>query len=315
MMKMSLLAASFAALLAGQAGATTIGVSMQSFDDNFQTLLRNGLTRQADKLGGVSVQLEDSQRDVGKQLSQVNNFIASGVDAIIVTLADTSAAPAITSAAQAAGIPLVYLNLEPVNVDKLPDNEAYVGSKETEAGMLGATEACKLLIEQGRQAGAHAYIMMGDLSHNAAIQRTQSVRDALSTDQCKFVTITDEQQAGWLRTAATDLMTNWLTAGAPFDAVFANNDEMAIGAIQAMKSAGVDMTNVVVVGVDATQDGLAAMKAGDLDVTVFQNAAGQAADAVDAAVALAGGKSVDRVVYIPFELVTPANMDKYAAQN
>lgn len=315
MMKMSLLAASFAALLAGQAGATTIGVSMQSFDDNFQTLLRNGLTRQADKLGGVSVQLEDSQRDVGKQLSQVNNFIASGVDAIIVTLADTSAAPAITGAAQAAGIPLVYLNLEPVNVDKLPDNEAYVGSKETEAGMLGATEACKLLIEQGRQAGAHAYIMMGDLSHNAAIQRTQSVRDALSTDQCKFVTITDEQQAGWLRTAATDLMTNWLTAGAPFDAVFANNDEMAIGAIQAMKSAGVDMTNVVVVGVDATQDGLAAMKAGDLDVTVFQNAAGQAADAVDAAVALAGGKSVDRVVYIPFELVTPANMDKYAAQN
>ena len=315
MMKMSLLAASFAALLAGQAGATTIGVSMQSFDDNFQTLLRNGLTRQADKLGGVSVQLEDSQRDVGKQLSQVNNFIASGVDAIIVTLADTSAAPAITGAAQAAGIPLVYLNLEPVNVDKLPDNEAYVGSKETEAGMLGATEACKLLIEQGRQAGAHAYIMMGDLSHNAAIQRTQSVRDALSTDQCKFVTITDEQQAGWLRTAATDLMTNWLTAGAPFDAVFANNDEMAIGAIQAMKSAGVDMTNVVVVGVDATQDGLAAMKAGDLDVTVFQNAAGQAAGAVDAAVALAGGKSVDRVVYIPFELVTPANMDKYAAQN
>lgn len=315
MMKMSLLAASFAALLAGQAGATTIGVSMQSFDDNFQTLLRNGLTRQADKLGGVSVQLEDSQRDVGKQLSQVNNFIASGVDAIIVTLADTSAAPAITSTAQAAGIPLVYLNLEPVNVDKLPDNEAYVGSKETEAGMLGATEACKLLIEQGRRAGAHAYIMMGDLSHNAAIQRTQSVRDALSTDQCKFVTITDEQQAGWLRTAATDLMTNWLTAGAPFDAVFANNDEMAIGAIQAMKSAGVDMTNVVVVGVDATQDGLAAMKAGDLDVTVFQNAAGQAAGAVDAAVALAGGKSVDRVVYIPFELVTPANMDKYAAQN
>ena len=82
----------------------------------------------------------------------MNNFIASGVDAIIVTLADTSAAPAITSAAEAAGIPLVYLNLEPVNVAALPDNEAYVGSKETEAGKLGATEACKLLIKPG-QAG------------------------------------------------------------------------------------------------------------------------------------------------------------------
>ena len=110
-------------------------------------------------------------------------------------------------------------------------------------------------------------------------------------------------------------MSNWLTTGEPFDAVFANNDEMAIGAAQAMRSAGVDMRKVVVVGVDATQDGLAAMRAGDLDVTVFQNAAGQAARAVDAALALAHGKAVDRVVYIPFELVTPENMDAYVAKN
>ncbi len=60
-----------------------------------------------------------------------------------------------------------------------------------------------------------------------------------------------------------------------FDAVVSNNDEMAIGAIQALKAAGVDMNKVIVAGVDATQDALAAMKAGDLDVTVFQNAAGQ----------------------------------------
>lgn len=85
--------------------------------------------------------------------------------------------------------------------------------------------------------------------------------------------------------------------------------------LSALKSAGVDMQKVVAVGVDATQDGLAAMKAGDLDVTVFQNAAGQAARAIDAAVALANGKKVDQVVYIPFELVTPANIDKHAAQN
>ena len=202
-----------------------------------------------------------------------------------------------------------------MNVDALPDNEAYVGSKETEAGMLGATEACKLLIQQGKQAGARAYIMMGDLSHNAALQRTQSVRDALGTDQCKFVTIIDAQSAGWLRTTATDLMTNWLTAGEPFDAVFANNDEMAIGAIQAMKSAGVDLHNVVVVGVDATQDGLAAMKAGDLDVTVFQNAAGQGRGAIDTALALAAGKSVESIVWVPFELVTPDNMSKYVTKN
>ena len=314
-MRTTLLAASFAALLAGQAGAATIGVSMQSFDDNFQTLLRNGLADRAAQLeGGVDVQFEDSQRDVGRQLSQVDNFIASGVDAMIVTLADTSVAPAITRAAEAAGIPLVYLNLEPVNVAQLPDNQAYVGSKETEAGKLGGAEACRLLIEQGKQE-ARAYIIMGDLSHNAALERTQSVRDALSTPECQFVTIADAQQAAWSRIAASDLVTNWLTAGEPFDAVFANNDEMAIGATQAMKSAGIDMKDVIVVGVDATQDGLAAMRAGDLDVTVFQNATAQAASAVDAALALVRGEAVDQVVYIPFELVTPDNMGTYAAKN
>jgi ABC-type sugar transport system substrate-binding protein len=314
-MRMTLFTASLAALLASGARAETIGISMQSFDDNFQTLLRNGIAGRAAKLEGVNVQFEDSQRDVGRQLSQMDNFIASGVDAIIVTLADTSAAPAITSAAEAAGIPLVYLNLEPVNVAQLPDNQAYVGSKETEAGMLGGTEACKLLAEQGKEDGARAYIIMGDLSHNAALQRTQSVRDALSTDQCDFIEIADAQQAGWSRIAATDLVTNWLTAGEPFDAIFANNDEMAIGASQAMNSAGLDMKDVIVVGVDATQDGLAAMRAGDLDVTVFQNATSQAAGAVDAALALARGEAVEQVVYIPFELVTPENMDAYAAKN
>jgi len=90
---------------------------------------------------------------------------------------------------------------------------------------------------------------------------------------------------------------------------------MAIGAIQAMKSSGIDLSKVVVVGVDATPDGLAAMKAGELDVTVFQNAAGQAAGAVDAALALARKEAVDRIVYIPFELVTPENMDAYVAKN
>ena len=90
-MRVLLCATSLAALVATSASAATVGVSMQSFDDNFQTLLRNGLTQHAGELG-VSMQIEDSQRDVDRQLSQVNNFIASGVDAIVVTLADTAAA-------------------------------------------------------------------------------------------------------------------------------------------------------------------------------------------------------------------------------
>jgi len=90
---------------------------------------------------------------------------------------------------------------------------------------------------------------------------------------------------------------------------------MAIGAIQALKAAGVDLNKVIVAGVDATQDALAAMKAGELDVTVFQNAAAQGSGAVDTALKLAKGESVESMVWVPFELVTPANMEQYLSKN
>jgi inositol transport system substrate-binding protein len=118
-MKIGYTAAILAVLMAGTASAETIGVSMQSFDNNFQTLLREGLQARASTLEGVNLQIEDAQTDVSKQRSQVDNFIAAGVDAIIMTLADTSASPGISEAAAKAGIPVGYLDLEPENVAKL----------------------------------------------------------------------------------------------------------------------------------------------------------------------------------------------------
>ncbi|MBY0136110.1 substrate-binding domain-containing protein [Paracoccus yeei] len=315
-MKTILAAASVAALMAaGAARAETIAVSMQSFDNNFQTLLRQGLQKRADEVGGVALQIEDAQTDVAKQLNQVNNFIALGVDAIILTLADTSAAPGISAAAESAGIPLVYLNLQPANIDSLPETQAYVGSREAESGALGAKAACDLLKAQGKADSAQVYILMGDLAHEATRERTQSAKDTLAAGDCKGATIADEQPAAWQRTNALDLTTNWITSGRPIDAILANNDEMAIGAIQALKAAGTPMQDVVVVGIDATADGLAAMGAGDLDVTVFQNAAGQAASAMDAALALARGQTVERQMMVPFELVSPQTMAAYAGRN
>jgi ABC-type sugar transport system substrate-binding protein len=110
-------------------------------------------------------------------------------------------------------------------------------------------------------------------------------------------------------------MANWLTTGTKFDAVIANNDEMAIGAIQALKAAGVDTKAAIVGGIDATQDALASMKAGDLKVTVFQDAAGQGKGSVDAALKLAKGEKVDRTVWIPFQLVTPETMSNFMTKN
>ena len=314
-MKTKLLATATAMMLSTTAMAENIGVSMALFDDNFLTVLRNGIQEMADGMDGVDVQIEDAQNDVARQLDQINNFVASGVDAIIVNPVDTSATQAMTDAAAAAGVPLVYVNRQPINVDTLPDNQAFVASNEIESGTLESFEICKILRSQGKGRGAKAYLMMGELSNQAAVQRTKDVDDVLGMDMCNFIEIIDRQTANWSREQANSLMTNWLSSGEEFDAVFANNDEMAIGAIQAMKSAGLDMDVIVVGGVDATQDALAAMQAGDLDVTVFQNAAGQGSGALNAAIALANGEDVDQKVYIPFELVTPANINNYLSKN
>ena len=146
-------------------------------------------------------------------------------------------------------------------------------------------------------------------------QRTADVHDVIAKAPCTGIKILDERTGNWDRTQGTDLVTNWISAGLKFDAVVSNNDEMAIGAIQALKAAGHDMSKMIVAGVDATQDALAAMKAGDLDVTVFQNAAAQGSGAVDTALKLAKGESVESMVWVPFELVTPANMDQYLSKN
>ncbi len=302
-------AMSLALAVPGMASAAEIGVSMALFDDNFLTVLRNGMQDYAKTLPDVSLQVEDAQNDVGKQLNQIQNFIAQGVSAIIVNPVDTDATPAMTQLATAAGIPLVYVNRMP-SEKELPAKVSFVGSDERQSGTLEMQEVCKLLGGKGT-----ILVMMGELSNQAARQRTQDVHDVIATPACSGIEIAQEQTGNWSRTQGTDLMTNWISAGQQFDAVVSNNDEMAIGAIQALKAAGVDMSKVVVAGVDATQDALAAMKAGELDVTVFQNAAGQGKGAVDTAVALADGKQVESFVWVPFELVTPANMDKYLSQN
>jgi ABC-type sugar transport system substrate-binding protein len=314
-MKRLLAGAALAALMAQGAMAQNIGVSMALFDDNFLTVLRNGMQDYADSLDGVSLQVEDAQNDVGKQLNQIQNFVAGGVDAIIVNPVDTDATVAMSQAAAESGIPLVYVNREPINVDDLPDNQAFVASDERESGTLETQEVCRLLKEAGKGEGAKILVLMGELSNQAARQRTQDIHDVIATEDCAFMTIVEEQTGNWSRTQGSDLMTNWLSAGLEFDAVVSNNDEMAIGAIQAMKAAGMSMDEVIVGGVDATQDALAAMAGGDLDVTVFQNAAGLGRGAVDAALKLMNGEAVEQMVYIPFELVTPANLADYQAAN
>jgi ribose transport system substrate-binding protein/inositol transport system substrate-binding protein len=305
---MIMLGAAFAALMSTSAYAGDIGVSMAN-SDTFLTVLRNGIEAYAQEKG-QPVTVEIAEDDISKQISQVENFIAAKVDAIIVNAVDTSATPKITKLAADAGIPLVYVNRQPTDVDQLGAKAAFVASNEVDSGTLETKEVCRLLGGKG-----DILVMVGDLANQAAVQRTADIHDVIATPECSGMKILDEQTAVWDPVKAQDLMTNWISAGHKPAAVIANNDNMAIGAIQAMKAAGWDMKDVVVAGIDATQEALAAMKAGDLDVTVFQDAAGQGKGALDAAMALAAGGKVEQKVYIPFQLVTPANMEDYMSKN
>jgi inositol transport system substrate-binding protein len=293
--------------LSATAHAATVGVSMALFDDNFLTEVRASMQARAQQLH-AAIQFEDAGGDIGRQLSQVENFIAQRVDAIIVNPVDTDATPRLTRLVVKAGIPLVYVNRMPGD-RQLPPRVAFVGSDERQSGTLQMTEVCRLLGGKG-----DVVILIGELTNQSARQRTQDVYDVIATPPCRAIRVLDKQSANWKRTEAADLVTNWLSAGLRPQAVVANDDEMAIGAIQALKQARL-LAKTIVAGIDATPDALAEMKVGELKVTVFQNAAGQGSGAVDAAVKLARGESVPSFVWVPFELVTPANLTNYLVRH
>ncbi|UEP49459.1 sugar ABC transporter substrate-binding protein [Burkholderia ambifaria] len=306
-MKTQLMAAAAAAILTMPlAHAEKIGVTMASFDDTFLTILRNSIGDAAKK-DGATVQIEDGGNDVGKQLSQVQNMIAQKVDAIIVNAVDTDATPKITKMVSAAKIPLVYVNRKPVDFDKLPAGVAVVASDEKQSGTLQARQVCKLLGGKG-----DILVLMGELSNESARARTKDIEDVIATKDCSGMKIVDKREGKWSRTQGQDITMNWLSSGTKFDAIVSNNDEMAIGAINALKAARKLTPKTVVAGIDATPDGLAAMKSGELKVSVYQNAAGQGAQAVATALKLARKQPVERYVNVSFELVTPENMNQYA---
>jgi inositol transport system substrate-binding protein len=276
-----------------------IGLTMK-FDDLWLTTLRDAMTAYAKSQPGVELIAVDSKEDVATQLGQVENFVAQGVDAIIIIPANTDAADPMTKAAQDAGIPLVYVNRIPSN---LPEGVAYVGSDSIQAGIMQAEWLADKLGGKG-----NVVIMNGDLAQEAAQKRTEGEKQVFA----KFpdIHIIKEDTASWDRAQGLALMENWLSTGDQIDAVASNNDEMAIGALQAIDAAGL-LGKILVGGVDASPDALAEMDKARLNVTVFQNAKGQGEGGIQAAIALARGEKIDQITWIPFELVTPENYKDY----
>ncbi|WP_158783475.1 sugar ABC transporter substrate-binding protein [Pantoea sp. BAV 3049] len=279
-----------------------VAVSMALFDDNFLTIVRNSITKEMDK-EQVKGQIEDAKGDVAQQLQQVQNFIGQGVDAIIVNPVDTNAVKPIIDQASKAGIPLIFVNREPAG--QLPDKMAYVGSDSELAGRLQMEALAKNMNFKGNVA-----ILLGDLANESTRKRTAGVKAVVA--KYPGLKVVQEQTAKFTRNDAVDVVSNWLTAGDDIQAIASNNDEMAIGALQAL---GKNDGHVLVAGVDGTPDALQMIKNGKMVATVFQDGKGQGEGAVQAAVKLARGEKVQKVVDIPFQLITKDNMAKFASQN
>jgi inositol transport system substrate-binding protein len=301
-MKHLIIALAASAILMTSGMAQRIGVTLSAFEHQFLVKVKEAMTEKAKELG-VQIQFVEAQGDIGKQLNQIQTFMSQGIDAIIVNPVDTTATPKMTKLVTGAGIPLVYVNLQPAE-ETLPKGVAYVGSEEIVSGKLQGEGIAKLLNNKG-----NIVIMMGELATQAAVLRTEGVEKVVA--QHPEMKIVGKQTANWRRNEAIDLMNNWLVAGTKIDAVVANNDEMAIGAILALQQAGKDVKKVVIAGIDATADALAEMEKGNLDLTVFQDAKGQGKGAVETAVKLIKGEKVESFVWIPFELVTPENYKEY----
>ena len=283
--------------------AEKIGVSMAYFDQNFLTIIRHSIDKEA-KARGITVQFEDARGDVGRQTDQVQSFISAGVDAIIVDPVDSASTPQLTRLAQQAKIPLVYVNRTPGD-KSLPSGVVFVGSDEKQSGTLQMEELARLANYQGNVA-----IMIGNLTDAGALQRTKDVEQVVA--KYPGMKVVQKQPANYARNEGMDLMNSWLGNDEAIDIVAANNDEMAIGAAMALAKSN---KKVLIGGIDATPDGLKALSQDKIQVTVFQDAVGQGKTSVDVAQKLIKGEKVDSHVWIPFELVTKENMQKYVEKS
>ena len=286
---------------ASSVSAATIGVAMPWFDDVWLTTLRQGIEGAAAK-DGIKTQSEDANGDVGRQLDQVANLVASGVDALIVSPVDTSATLPMTKLAKEAGIPIIYVARKPE--EPLSDTVVYVGSDERTSGRMQAKAFAEALGGKGK-----VVLLQGELAVNTTTVRSDGVRAVLA--DYPGIEIVQEPSANYQRQQASDIVTNILTSGEKIDGYIANNDEMAIGAILALQAAGQDPKPVVIAGIDGTREALNQMKEGNLDVTVFHNAAAQAVKSVEVAAHLIAGEKVEPENWIPFEFVTPATAEGY----
>ena len=277
-----------------------VGVLLADTSDQFQVYLMDGMKEISETDANIQVVYMDGNYDAGRQLQQAENLIAQNVSALVLMAVDSVAAQPILALAEDAGIPIVLVNR------RLPNQEyavAYVGSEDVVAGELEMSAVVKELEGKGRIA-----ILEGTYGHEPQVQRKRGYDNVLK--KYPDIELVATQTGKWYRSEAMVVMENWLQADRAIDAVVAQNDEMALGALKAIEEAGL-LGKIVIAGIDATPEALKYVEEGKLDITVFQDAKGQGRTAIKVAAEVARGNTVEEEILIPFELVTSETADQY----
>ena len=292
-----------------------VGISIYKFDDNFMTLYRNELVRYLTEEVGIpkeSVVVQDGKNDQAEQTNQINNFIATKVDVMILNLVQSSSAPTVTDLAKEAGIPVVYINREPDEAEEsrwASDgiNATYVGADARQSGTFQGEEIAELDNKGDINGdGTVKYIMIqGDPENIDAQYRTEYSVKALTEKSGLKAEQLLIQRGDWDQAKGQQIAQDALTQyGNDIEVIFCNNDAMALGALQAINAAGRKVgEDIYIVGVDA----LAEAVQGKMTGTVFNDFISQAQAAAKAAVSFAGGEKVDTKIPVDYVKVTKDN--------
>ena len=334
MKKLLVISVVLGVVLAGSCAfaADTIGACIYKFDDTFMTGVRNAMKAEAEK-SGVELEVVDSQNKQPVQNDQVDAYISKGVDALILNPVDRTAAEPLMSKAKTEELPVVFVNREPyADVMGAYNKIWYVGAKAEESG----TQSGELIADYFKshpeadknKDGKIQYIMLrGEQGHQDAVLRTDYSIKAMKDSGFELEELGSDT-ANWDKVQATDKMNGFISSAgiANIEAVLANNDDMALGAIEALKAEGYntgDPTKYIpVVGVDATAPALEAMKAGAMLGTVLNDAENQGIAAIRVAVKAADGEEITdesigytitdgKYIWIPYRKVTSENYQQF----
>lgn len=309
-----------------------LGVCIYKFDDTFMTGVRNNMTEAANAVG-AKIDIVDSQNKQATQNDQVDTFITKGVTALAVNPVDRTAAAPLIDKAKAENLPIVFLNREPKEEDMQSyDKVWYVGAKAEQSGTMSGeiiADYWKANPSADRNGdGKLQYIMVtGEPGHQDAVQRTEYSVKALTDAGIELEEIGNDT-AMWDKVKATDLMKALISSKGidSIEAVLCNNDDMALGVIEALKAEGYNTGDtakfIPVVGVDATAPALEAMQNGSLLGTVLNDGKNQGIATTNIAIAASQGKEInkdtvgydvtdEKYVWIPYVKITADNLEDF----